>query len=208
MKATVKNAHYDMPPGSVIIQGSRAYPHVALWFRDRNENLLCLSMMSRGLTCEGAFSPPAKFVESAASQQQVEDLCDIAERFWQKNSRSLVPFGFDLRGVSISENGDLNLQGEGQLTCASLIMLLFEGIGAPLLVREQWNSPDEQRQRDDEAARMSLAAQLRPRRDLPATGCARFRPEEVAAASGLPDRPVGFEVAAKAGQDVLNHLPS
>ncbi|MBK9646207.1 MAG: hypothetical protein IPO67_13830 [Deltaproteobacteria bacterium] len=134
----------------------------------------------------------------------IGDLCDAAERFWLKNGRRSVPFGLDLRGVSLLPDTTLSVEGAGGLTCATLIVLLFEHINAPLLRREEWEqTPSEQATRRRAAwQRMNPPAHPPPdraRTTPPRLTIHRFRPEEVAAASGLPDRPVGFNEATHAG---------
>lgn len=216
MNVTPKRAAPDdIPRGAVLIQGDRTTLHLSLWFEDADGTMRCLSMTARGLRCEQEFTEPAWFVPPASNEQVIGDLCDAAERFWLKNGRRSVAFGLDLRGVSLRPDTTLSVEGAGGLTCATLIVLLFEHINAPLLRREEWErAPDERRRGDDERAwrRMNppspSPAADRTRTTPPRLTTHRFRPEEVAAASGLPDRPVGFELASKLGQDVLNHLPS
>jgi hypothetical protein len=204
----------NIPPGAVFVQGTCAALHLSLWFRDADETMRCLSMTARGLRCEQEFIEPAWFVPPASNAQVIGDLCDAAERFWLKNGRRSVPFGLDLRGISLLPDTTLSVEGAGGLTCATLIVLLFEHINAPLFRREEWErTPSEQRRRDDERAWQrinppSRSSSDRTRATPHKLTTHRLRPEEVAAASGLRDRPVGFDHATIAGQDVLNQLPS
>lgn len=216
MNVSPKRASPDsVPRGAVIIQGDGTTLHLALWFKDSEENWRCLSMTTHGLGCEGEFSEPAWFIPPASSAHVIDDLCDAAERFWKKNEKTAVPFFWDLRGLSLLPDKTLWLDGTGGLTCATLIVLLFEHINAPLVCREQWErAPDERRRLEDEQAwrRISPPSRSpspdRTRTTPPRLTIHRFRPEEVAAASGLHDRPVGFDLAAKAGQEVLSRILS
>lgn len=166
----------------------------------------CLSMTARGLRCEQEFTEPAWFVPPASNETVIGDLCDAAERFWLKNKKCTIPFFWDLRGFSLLPDTTLLLDGTGGLTCATLIVLLFEHINAPLLCREQWErAPDERRRREDEQAWQRISPPSRSpspdraRTTPPRLTIHRFRPEEVAAASGFSDRPVGFNEATHAG---------
>lgn len=216
MNVTPKSAAPDnIPPGAVLIQGDRTTLHLSLWFEDADGTMRCLSMTARGLRCELEFTEPAWFVPPASSPQVIGDLCDAAERFWRQNEKRGIPFFWDLRGVHLLPDKTLLLDGTGGLTCATLILLLFEHINAPLLCREQWErAPDKRRRREDEQTWQRIsppsrsASSDRAHTNPPSLTIHRFRPEEVAVASGLPERPVGYCEATHASQLLLSLLPS
>lgn len=167
------------------------------------------------LLCDEQLEDDVWTINPADDQDTLENLNDLARLVWDAHSNGELQYGLELANVSVRADGVIVLGRSHGLTCASFVLLLYQNVGAPLLRLGEWSTHRSERRRsEDDAAQQALVDALNKHYPAHAAlvqqtvGCARFRPEEVAAASGLPDRPVGFEVASKLGQDVLNHLPS
>lgn len=120
-----------------------------------------------------------------------------------------IPFAFGKGNARVSSRGGIHLGHALGLNCCTFVMVLFERVSAPLLVGETWQTMGYVRRTEDEAAQRKVVKALK--KDDPEhaarveaeVGCTRFRPEEVAAASGLDPRPVEFARAEPAGRQVL-----
>jgi len=124
-----------------------------------------------------------------------------------------IPYGLRNRCSTIDQDGVFRPgPGESGFTCATFVLALFELAGVVLLDRDSWESRDGARKAEDEFVQQALVEALRqtaPEQAAAAEreiGCARFRPEEVAAASGLPATPVPFPAAAAEGQLLRTHI--
>ena len=217
MKPLVERLHADTPSPSVfLVKTSPGRHHSGLIFRplDGDRRFLHLAW-HLALLCDEQLEDEVWTVQPADDADTLENLNDLARLVWAAHAHGELQYGLELANASIRTDGTIVLGRSHGLTCASFLMLLYENIGAPLLRLGEWSTRrDEKRRSEDDAAQRRLVDALNKHHPAHAAlvqqtvGCARFRPEEVAAASGLSDRPVGFEVATKAGQDVLNHLPS
>ncbi len=127
-----------------------------------------------------------------------------------------IPFAIAVRDAN-NVAGQISLNSSSGLTCATFTMLLFESAHVALLDRGSWaaDRPAE-RVREDASAASQIAAELRSSKDLGKARQAarvdaesaepRFRAEEVAAATTLHPRPVGFTAAAREGANLLASL--
>jgi hypothetical protein len=121
----------------------------------------------------------------------------LAKKF--AHAKNKVPYGFERNGITIdNDNGQLvtTTQGKG-LTCATLVTLLFETHGLPLLREGDWpEMANIEWQTDmlrDLRSLVPLHAQA-VERDI---GCRRFTPQEVVGAATIKKWPVGWEDARK-----------
>ncbi len=99
------------------------------------------------------------------------------------------------------------------LTCATFVLAMFASHGIPLLQLSEW--PDRE---EDRAWQEYIVGVLRKNgadekhvnavNEQVKRGCARYRPEEVAAAGAAPDLPVGFAYAEELGKRIVVRLGS
>jgi hypothetical protein len=105
----------------------------------------------------------------------------------------------------------MNEAGRG-LTCATFVMAVFASRGAPLLHWAEWQPRDEDRVWQEKVVR-ALRAYGADEEHVTAVneeaqrGCARFRPEEVAAAGVCDTLPLGFVEAERVGRLIVERLP-
>ena len=108
----------------------------------------------------------------------------------------------------------LSESGHG-LTCATFVLAVFKSHGVDLLRTDQWRERDEDKKWQqwilDELgdARYATPEHIRAVEREIKLGCARFRPQEVAAAgtAETPDAlPISFEDAARLGELLVDTL--
>lgn len=119
-----------------------------------------------------------------------------------------LPYGLRFGTSSFDDSGRFVAgPNETGLTCATFVIAIFEWAGVPLIDISTWQARAE-----DEQAQRALVEVLRGSRDATPEhivavereiGCIRVRPEEVAASSTLPERPLNFADAARIGAEVL-----
>lgn len=107
------------------------------------------------------------------------------------------------------ETGEfLTTDGHG-LTCATFVLAVFASRRQRLVRSDEWPFREEDAAfheyvvsslRQDGAGPDDIAAVVKEH------GCARFRPEEIAAAGTSPELPVGFEYAERVGKRIAERL--
>jgi hypothetical protein len=99
--------------------------------------------------------------------------------------------------------------GKG-LTCATFVLAVFASYAFPLLRVEEWQEREGDREWREKIIGWMKGcmdeAHLAAIRDESNTGCARFRPEEVVAASASRDRPAGFAYSEELGKRIVEKL--
>jgi hypothetical protein len=121
----------------------------------------------------------------------------LAARFAAAGNR--VPFGFDGLGISVDgASGKLRetISGKG-LTCATLIMLLFETHGLELLKVAEWPSFANLDWQVGMLAALQAAAPFHAQKVERDVGARRFTPSEVVGSASLKTWPVGFVEARR-----------
>ena len=181
--------------------------HVGVWLHLGGAPVFLHLAWHLDLRCE-APSEPAWWVVPQLSRAAQLLVSRRAAMVAVAHERGEVPYALNGRDVRFDDQGALLLGGRHGLTCASFVAVLFESAGVPLVDIDTWNQRDAARLAEDEDAQRRLVAALRQEhpeqaeRVAPEIGCARLRPEEVAAASGMEPRPVAFPAAAAAGASV------
>lgn len=124
-----------------------------------------------------------------------------------------VPYGLSLDGVSIDKDGRIDLAGQVGLTCAAFVQVLHASVNAPLVALSSWDEREPHRKREDDAIQAQLARDLasdghaqQARRVASQIGATRLRSEEVAAASGMPHRPVEYHDVQPHARAVVDAL--
>jgi hypothetical protein len=110
-----------------------------------------------------------------------------------------------------AQTGVLMSVGGRGLTCATFVMAVFASHGVELLRWTEWPERDDDRawqQQIVESLRENGADEehVRAVSEQATRGCARFRPEEVAAAGTERALPVGFADAERAGKQIVQRL--
>lgn len=104
-----------------------------------------------------------------------------------------IPYGLLYEGATFDDDGILRLEGnEHGLTCATFVMAVYASCGITLCNYAAWPP----RREEDSSWHASIIALLRHSASQEhlhnlerEKGCARFRPEEVAASITFPDLP-------------------
>jgi hypothetical protein len=107
------------------------------------------------------------------------------------------------------ESGSFLTEKDRGLTCATFVLAIFATRGIPLLRTEEWPPRP-----DDEAWQRAVVEMLREggaeAEHIAAVeqeiGCARFRPEEVAAAGTSSELPASFGYASRVGEAIVRKL--
>lgn len=151
----------------------------------------------------------------AMEQQILAGMCHLVA-----TTRPRVPYGFQYAGSRFDEDGRfIPGPNERGLTCATFVMAIFELARIPLIAVNTWrlDSMNAARLEEDRRTQEQLVELLRQTRNATQehadavekeVGCMRFRSEEVAAASGLANRPVTFDIAEREGKNVLTSAVS
>ena len=124
--------------------------------------------------------------------EDLATLCAVVAR-----RRPQIPYALTAADARVTQDGSFLLGGSHGLTCASFVAVLFLGVGVRLVDMQSWLADrDLARAEEDEQAQRRLAEHLSGRWPAHAAlvsaevGCARLRPEEVAAASGVSPHPL------------------
>lgn len=180
--------------------GTRRHLHLAFHYRLANDS-----------------PPPADafWVEPHLDELEIADVRASARLIARRHQDGRVPYALHSRGARFNESGGLELNKSRGLTCATFVLLVFEHANIILLDAATWEqgrSADRTREDTDAQARLvSLLREYpngRAQAELIASdvGCMRIRAEEVAAASGMPGRPISFAGAERQGHRVLKEI--
>jgi hypothetical protein len=209
--------------------------HIGLLYRDDDASnritMLHLAwhhaVRSEAPQTECLWVGPAVEPELAPALQQ---LCRVVARKYGWKRRSIA---YALRYEDSAfdpGNGEfLSKTGYG-LTCATFVLAMFASYGVPLIRGEQWlTSRDAARAEEDQGWQRHIVESLRKSLDrMEGRGgggareieemkahiaavdaeipCARFRPEEVAAAGTVTKLPASFAHAEPVGRGIVNRL--
>jgi len=121
-----------------------------------------------------------------------------------------IPFGVRYAGArfALSDGHFLPHDGHG-LTCATFVLAVFASHGFPLLKIEEWPEREDDREWHAHVLNMlhdHCATQEEIRAVKDERGCARFRPQEVAAAGAVDELPLRFEEARRIGELLVEAL--
>ncbi len=153
--------------------------------------------------------PTGWWVVPSLDDDVLEDAATQAEAVAKSYRDGRVPYAFDRADASILADGRLHLGRSHGLTCASFIALLFESSRASLVEMGSWGQDTSAaREEADRAAQQRIVEWLREGYPEQAAlldaeiGCARLRPEEIAAASGLLPHPLTRALAEAGAQQL------
>ncbi|MBL8616202.1 MAG: hypothetical protein JNM72_11375 [Deltaproteobacteria bacterium] len=144
-------------------------------------------------------------VRPTFDDDELEALTNFASLAQRKLDVQRLPFGLSAQDARFTRAGAVELGAAKGLNCVTFVQMLFKAAKVPLLLAPGPEDLDEARVAEDREAQARLVATLREDAPLHAqsveteVGAPRVRPEEVAAASGMAPRPVGFADAMRAG---------
>lgn len=201
-------------PTVVALQKTRLGLHAGITYRLDAEDERFLHLASHLVLKNRAPPVSGYWVESRLGRAKKLAVANQAALVSERYRDGSVPYGFGLYGLSIAEDGTLDFGGAAGLTCASLVHVVFQSAGVPLVALESWGGRTSSRKKADDAVQWALVEDLRAKFPKQAervekeVGCTRLRSEEVAASTGLEHRPVEFKRAEVAGRDVLAQVKS
>ncbi|MEP7125513.1 MAG: hypothetical protein ABJE95_31560 [Byssovorax sp.] len=134
----------------------------------------------------------------------------VADRYASPERGIAYALRYDGDGFDINTGEFMDETGHG-LTCATFVLAMFASYGIPLLQLMEW--PEREKDREwqeyivgvlrkkgvDEKHVEAVNEQVK-------RGCARYRPEEVAAAGAAPSLPIGFAYAEELGERIVERL--
>jgi hypothetical protein len=160
---------------------------------------------------EEAASDRWGWIETDVVDEKLRLVAAFARRVHRTHRDGKVPYALRLGSTRLDRSGRLLLgRSDHGLTCASFVVLVFREMGVELLQVDTWEQRSEERLAEDVAAQEALVKLLLEQNPQHAAavasevGCLRFRPEEVAAASASPPRPVEFGRAEDLGRQVAS----
>ncbi len=139
-------------------------------------------------------------------QTQVAVFCEVV----RDRLKGKLPFAVKYKGATFDRSGRLvSKEGRG-LTCATFVLAIFRSIGINLILHEEW--PERQ---SDLRWHSAIVETLRKRgaskehiaaveAEAP---CARYLPQEVAAAGTAAEMPISFKYAKPVGHAIRSKLP-
>lgn len=144
-------------------------------------------------------------------EERAEVVASFCSLLVERVSDGRVPYALSYRGARFHpERGTLELSsGEHGLTCATFVVAVLRGAGVHLLDEASW------RPRPEDAGWQRKIVALLERHGAPEAhvdavrsqvGCARIRPEEVAASAAATSVPASFEHATTWGPSLLERL--
>lgn len=145
-------------------------------------------------------------------EDALEDVRLFLELLRAKAVKHEVPFGLAVENARFTKAGALDRGRAQGLNCSTFVLLVFERVGCKLVDASTWDERDAKRRSEDEGVQKAIVSELtksapehaaRLERDV---GCTRFRPEEIAAASGMGLLPVRYADAEPAGRIVLKAM--
>jgi len=142
--------------------------------------------------------------------ERVDAIAEFCDLVAEANRSGRIPYAFNSPGSRFDPAAGTLQLGEGELglTCSTFVVALLRSAGVNL-VETAWPARE-----DDVAWQRTTVDRLR-RHGAPAAhvaaiereiGCARIRPEEVAAAAGSPSLPASFAHCTRFGPRLLKRL--
>lgn len=139
-------------------------------------------------------------------------LCSrIAERY--AHPQRGIAYALRYAGETFETRAGIFMTESGRgLTCATFVMAVFASHGVPLLQWAEWPEREEDRLWQEYIVQELHARGVEKEhidavKEQATRGCARYRPEEVAAAGLSDDLPVGFAEAERVGKLIVQRLP-
>lgn len=182
--------------GILVLDGSLKKLHLR-WNRD-----LCYEETTEAAT---------PVIEPKLPEKRVRQLAAYCRSVADSNGRDIA-YGFSPPWRSLDPStGSFQADAVVGLTCATFVLAVFSGVGVELVQAKTWPPPSE----EDKAWFAEMVMRLesdpmtssehveRVKNEKPN---ARFPPEQVAAATGLPGIPVPYALAKRKGDAIVRLL--
>lgn len=155
------------------------------------------------------------WVEPEMEPERAYLLAKLCERIAERHAGKKPSIAYALKywGGRFGDDGVFVSEGGLGLTCATFVMAVFASRGSPLVDWHDWRVREEEdRAWLDHVVEMLRHKSRATKEHIDAVnqeakkGCARFRPEEVAAAGVACELPVGFGYAERIGKQIVARL--
>jgi hypothetical protein len=191
--------------------------HVGVLFRDVREGgvvkMLDLQWHNTVVSKPAAPRHGYFWAEPSMDPARARALAGVCRKIARKYAAQPRSIGYALRyvGQRFDTAGVFMSDGGLGLTCATFVMAVFASSGNDLLTWHDWKPREEDRgwlqyvvtQLEEHRAEPEHVAAVREQAER---GCARFRPEEVAAAGIACELPIGFAYAERIGKRIVARL--
>lgn len=208
-------------PAAAVVHPSIVGAHVALFYQsDDSGSRRLLHQAWHHKTCDddpGTYADEAEialqWVAPGLDDDELNDLRTHAALVAKHIRARTIPYAIAARDAAILSDGSVTLGESLGLTCATFLLALFDAAQVKLLALGSWDTDrTAERCDEDEAAQRQIVLHLRSHDPGHArlveqdVGCTRVRAEEVAAASGMTERPADFARVEPEGRSVLSRL--
>lgn len=208
-------------PAAAVVHPSIVGAHVALLYQsDDSGSRRLLHQAWHHKTCDDdprAYAHQAKvalqWVPPGLDDDELNDLRTHAALVAKHIRARTIPYAIAVRNAAFLSDGSVALGESLGLTCATFLLALFEAARVKLLALGSWDTDrTPERREEDEAAQRLIVSHLQgydpehARLVEQDVGCTRVRAEEVAAASGVTERPADFARVEPEGRSVLSRL--
>jgi hypothetical protein len=135
------------------------------------------------------------FVLPAINRVRSATIAAACRRIWQSNKRLGLPYGLHYDNTSFDLDSGMLMLSESQcgLTCATFILAVFWSEEVKLIDAESWPARVEDKSQHQKILNLlttrSNASAEHIAKVTKEVGCARFRPEEVAASAAFSPQP-------------------
>ena len=151
------------------------------------------------------------WVDPAAPSARLRQVAARCRHIWKVNGTGNIPYAFSSPDGAFDQSTHKFLLGPTRhgLTCASFVLAVFQVSGLSLINYDTWPRSREGDTEWQEKIIKALGADADEghlthlQEDL---GAARYRPEEVAAATALAPPPVAFQPAEELSMEIVRKL--
>lgn len=202
--------------------------HVGVLHRESSGDVKCLHLEWHLILSNDVPVEMQAWIQPPYPKRRLRSIAAYCRRLWNNKSTHGIKYGFryvDSKYVDLPRTTSDKDKNVGKLllgptehgfTCATFVLVLFRAAGVELVDVFAWPSRDVdrtwqermisslRRHRSPEGSNEDLENHLRLLESE--IGCARFRPEEVAAAASRDEYPVHHETAWKLGNHIASTL--
>lgn len=202
----------------LLVMGTTRQRHVGLLYKDPDDDsaeVQVLDLQKHHLVAVAPASAVRGYLWAAPNVKPrrayvLAKICAQLARKYAEGDRRIA-YALRYTGGRFDDDGVFMSEGGLGLTCATFVMAVFASRGTALVSWREWREREE-----DRAWLQSITAHLRAWGADPehiaavtqeaARGCARYRPEEVAAAGIACELPVAFGYAERVGKQIVAKL--
>lgn len=180
----------------------RGFGHLGIYHSAEQKQVRQIHLASHNdLRSEQIDSTFHTWVRPAIPKEKSDVIAMFCRLFARRNQGGQIPYGFSHPAGALDETGALT-PGIVGLTCASLVLSVFDQSGEPIVDYGTWPIRSDDEDWESRVAgylgRQGHVQQMEQvEQQIPAT---RYRPVEVAAAAACEGHPVDFKTAIRAVQ--------